>query len=354
MDIEKIISQGFYNNPVQDWFFAFLAMLVVWSLMGLFWKYVLKRLDKFASSTETIVDDAVVYALGKTNTWWMFLVGLYAGSRFLDLPEGLAHAIHVLTVLGIIVQGGLWFNAVISCMLERSRSRMIEKDPASVTMFSVIGFIGKFLLWSTVLLLVLDNLGFNITTLIAGLGVGGVAVALAVQNILGDLFASLSIVLDKPFSVGDFIVVDDMMGSVEHVGLKTTRVRSLSGEQLVFANSDLLSSRVRNYGRMYKRRVVFHIGVTYQTSREKLEIIPGILREAINAQNNTNFDRSNFQKYGDFSLIYETVYYVMSSDYNIYMDIQEAINLYIHRRFEEEGIVFAYPTQTIYVSGEGS
>jgi small-conductance mechanosensitive channel len=196
---------------------------------------------------------------------------------------------------------------------------------------------------------VLDNLGVDITALIAGLGVGGIAVALAVQTVLGDLFASLSIALDKPFVVGDFLIVDDLLGSVEFVGLKTTRLRSLSGEQLVFSNSDLLNSRIRNYGRMYERRTAFDIGVTYQTPREKLKKIPDIIRTAIEKQDDTRFDRSHFKAYGDFSLNYETVYYISGPDYNKYMDIQQAINFEIHAAFEREQIEFAYPTQTIFV-----
>jgi small-conductance mechanosensitive channel len=201
-----------------------------------------------------------------------------------------------------------------------------------------------------VLLVALDNLGIDVTALVAGLGIGCVAVALSVQNILGDLFASLSIILDKPFVIGDFLIIDDYMGSVEYVGLKTTRVRSLSGEQLIFSNSDLLKSRIRNYGRMFERRVVFSIGVTYDTSREKLRRIPGIIREAIEAEDKTRFDRSHFMNYGDYSLQFETVYYVLSADYNSYMDIQQAIYFAIHEAFEQEGIEFAYPTQTLFVT----
>jgi small-conductance mechanosensitive channel len=189
----------------------------------------------------------------------------------------------------------------------------------------------------------------DITALVAGLGIGGVAVALALQNILGDLFASLSIVMDKPFVVGDFLMVGDFLGSVEKIGLKTTRLRSLSGEQLVFSNTDLLGSRIRNFGRMFERRVVFNIGVTYDTPRDRLQLIPGIVREAVEAEKGTRFDRSHFSKYGDFSLNFENVYYVLSADFNQHMDVQQAIFYAIHRRFEEEGIAFAYPTQTLIV-----
>jgi small-conductance mechanosensitive channel len=184
---------------------------------------------------------------------------------------------------------------------------------------------------------------------VAGLGIGGIAVALAIQNILGDLFASLSIALDKPFVIGDFIIVDQLLGTVEHIGLKTTRIRSLSGEQIVFSNADLLNSRIRNYKRMYERRVVFSIGVTYQTPYEKLASIGTTLKEIIESQPDVRFDRAHFREYADSSLNYEVVYYVKSPDYNRYMDIQQAINLEIYRRFQDGGIEFAYPTRTLYL-----
>jgi len=192
----------------------------------------------------------------------------------------------------------------------------------------------------------------NITGLVAGLGIGGIAVALAVQNILGDLLASLSIVLDKPFVIGDSIVVDSFSGTVEHIGLKTTRIRSISGEQLVFSNNDLLKSRIQNYKRMQERRVVFGFGVTYQTPLEKLPLINRIIREIIAAQPNSRFERVHFKEYGDSALNYEVVYFVMTPEYGIFMDVQETINLEIFRRFQEEGIEFAYPTRTVLIQKE--
>ena len=176
-----------------------------------------------------------------------------------------------------------------------------------------------------------------------------IAVALAAQNILGDLFASLSIVLDKPFAVGDFLIIDNYMGSVEKVGLKTTRVRSLSGEQLIFSNNDLLGSRIRNFKRMYQRRVVFSFGVVYETPANQLEAIPSMVREIVQGQPQTRFDRAHFQKFGDYALIFEVVYHVDSPDYNLYMDIQQAINLAIYRGLDERGLALAYPTQRLYL-----
>jgi len=189
---------------------------------------------------------------------------------------------------------------------------------------------------------------------VASLGIGGIAVALAVQNILGDLFASFSIVLDKPFVIGDFIIVGDLMGTVERIGLKTTRLRSLSGEQIIFSNSDLLGSRVRNYKRMYERRISFSLGVAYETSAEQLERIPRMIEEIVSSQPKVRFDRSHFKSFGDFALVFETVYYILTPDYTAYMDAQQAINIAIARKFAEEGIRFAYPTQTIYLARDGS
>jgi small-conductance mechanosensitive channel len=185
---------------------------------------------------------------------------------------------------------------------------------------------------------------------VASLGIGGIAVALAVQNILGDLFASLSITLDKPFSIGDFIVVGDFQGDVEDIGLKSTRVRSLSGEELVFANTDLLNSRIRNYKKLQERRIVFTVGVVYNTPSGKLEKIPGMLEEIIKPIPDTRFDRAHFKTLGDYSLDFEVVYYVLVPEYATYLDIQQRINLTIYKQFEDEGIEFAYPTQTVVVA----
>jgi small-conductance mechanosensitive channel len=210
----------------------------------------------------------------------------------------------------------------------------------------------SFLIWVLGFVFLMDNLGFQITTVIAGLGIGGIAIALAAQAILGDVFSYFVIFFDRPFEVGDFIIVGDKVGAVEYIGIKTTRVRSLSGEQLVFANHDLTNSRIHNYKKMERRRVVFKLGVIYQTTAEQLESIPKIVREIIESQQDATFDRGHFAAYGDFSLNFEFVYYVIGADYNKYMDIQQAINMKIYRTFEEKGIEFAYPTQTIFVNKE--
>jgi small-conductance mechanosensitive channel len=225
-------------------------------------------------------------------------------------------------------------------------------EPEGATALSLLAFAAQVALWSLVLLLALDQLNFDITALVAGLGIGGVAMALAVQSVLSDLFASLSIVLDKPFTVGDFIVVDNLRGTVERVGIKTTRLRSLDGELLVFSNTDLLKSRIRNFKRMFDRRVEFTIGLVYQTPLEKLRLVPQWLGEIVKAQARTRLDRAHFKQYGDSALVFEIVYYVLDPDHGVYMDVHQAINLAIFERFAREGVEFAHPTHTVQFKQE--
>ena len=234
--------------------------------------------------------------------------------------------------------------------LHHYRTRRSVHDAAGATSTAALGFVARVAVWLVIVLMILDNFGVNITTLVASLGIGGIAVALALQNVLGDLFSSLSIVLDKPFVIGDFISVDDISGTVEYVGLKTTRIRGLGGEQVVFSNSDLLGSRIRNYKRMETRRIVFGIGVTYEISKQQVLAIPGILREVVEAQPQARFDRAHFKAYGASSLDFEVVYIVKTPEYGVYMDVQQAINLALFERFADEGIDFAYPTQTVYLA----
>ena len=205
-------------------------------------------------------------------------------------------------------------------------------------------------IWALAFVVFLDNLGFKISALIAGLGIGGIAIALAAQAVLGDLFSYFAILFDRPFEVGDFIILDQYLGTIEHIGIKTTRIRSLGGEQVILSNTDLTSSRVRNYKRMGKRRVSFKLGVTYQTPLEKLKVMPGIIEKIIKGVKDTTFDRAHFFSYGDFNLVFEIIYYVMSRDYNKYMDTQQEINFAIKKEFEARGIEFAYPTQTLYIN----
>lgn len=344
-----LLSREYFGNTLQAWLTALAIAVAALVVLRVVQAIIANRVEKLASRTTTKWDDLVVAVLRKTKAWFLAIAAVVAGASFVELPKAGSHVLEKALVLAFLIQSGVWASGAFMTWLRGYREEQIDEDAASVMTMNALGFVVRLVLWSVVLLLVLDNLGVDVTALVAGLGVGGIAVALAVQNILGDLFSSLSIVLDKPFVPGDFIIVGDLLGNVENIGLKTTRVRSLSGEQLVFSNTDLLNSRIRNYGRMAERRVVLELGVVYGTTKAKLEKIPKIVREAVEAQEQTRFDRSNFRGYGNFSLDFESVYYVLDRDYNLYMKLQEAINLDIYDSFHREGIEFAYPTQTLHL-----
>ena len=347
MEVLQTIIAG---NSLQTWLFAIAISCVAWLVLLSVRQILIKQLTRISvQRTGVAFWPVLVAVVRRTKFLFLLVLSMFIATIVMTIPDKTTHTLNIVVIITALIQMALWALIGFQVAIDEYRKQQLEKDPASVTTLNILNFIGKIVIWSVVFLLVLDNLGVNITALVAGLGVGGIAVALALQTILGDLFSSLSIVLDKPFVVGDFLIVADLMGAVEYVGLKTTRLRSLSGEQLIFSNSDLLNSRIRNYGRMFERRVVFTIGVTYQTPREMLIKIPIIIREAIEEQHKTRFDRSHFKEYGNSALVFESVYYVLGSDYNEYMDIQQAINLKIHERFEEENIEFAYPTQTLFI-----
>jgi len=345
------LTSDFLENEVWRWFLTLAIILFVGIVLRLLLKLVVRRLRRFASRTEGRFDDLLVELLAKTKVLLIFVVSLYAGTLILVLPEAADRVLQALFVIALLVQAGFWGDGIVTFWIRRTTKRRLETDAASATSLSAFSFIAKAAIWSVVLLVALDNLGVNINGLITGLGISGIAVALAVQNILKDLFSSLSIIVDKPFVIGDFIIVGDLMGTVERIGLKTTRVHSLSGEQIVFSNSDLLESRVRNYKKMFERRIAFKIGVIYETSPDLLETIPKLVQSIIEDLPGLRFDRCHFKAFGDFSLDFEVVYYVLNPDYNVYMDRQQAINLAILRAFAERGIEFAYPTQTLQIQG---
>ncbi|QHI68103.1 mechanosensitive ion channel family protein [Tichowtungia aerotolerans] len=293
---------------------------------------------------------ALTTTAGSISYPFIAAVSAFVGSRVLELSDTASLWRRSAMVMLLIIQCGVWVNAFLTAAVRRYERQHLEQNAGKVTTARALVFMGRIFIVVLVVLAVLDNIpGVDVTTLITGLGIGGIAVALALQNILSDLFASLSISLDRPFSIGDFIIVDNFLGTVDHIGLKTTRIRSLGGEQLIFSNNDLLKSRIRNYKRMEQRRVVFGVGVTYQTPPSKLRKIPDIFKEQLDQLDDVHFDRAHFKAYGAYSLDFEFVYYVHSADYNRYMDIQQAINLGLYEEFEKEGIEFAYPTQTLYM-----
>jgi small-conductance mechanosensitive channel len=336
------------GNDVTRWLLALATLVVLTALFKALIRLLARRLKKWMPFKRGVFTHLAEILL-RTRSIVLFLIALVIASKWLALPARAVSAIEGVGFIAFAVQVGLWGHFLIGSGLAGYMGRKME-DPVASTGFTLLSLFGRGLLWFFVLLLILENIGVNVTTLIASLGIGGIAIGLATQNILGDLFASLSILLDKPFEVGHFIIVGEYLGTVEKIGLKTTRIRSLSGELLIFGNNDLLSSRIRNYTHFQERRVVFIFGVLYSTPSESLKKIPAVVRGIIETTKQTRFDRAHFKSFGDFSLNFEVVYYVLSPDYVVYMDIQEKINLAIFEAFEAEGIGFAFPTRTIHIA----
>src|SRR5690606_13921906 len=293
------IDTTFLGNTVTAWGAAIAIAALVLIALRITRRVLVKRFTALAAHTANRVDDLVATLIARTQPLFLLVIAAFAGSRVLTFGDRLATIIDRITMVALLIQIAIWASHAITFVITRTMEARLEGDASGTTTVRFLGFLGRLGVWSLAFLVVLDNLGYNITALVTGLGIGGVAVALAVQNILGDLFGSLSIVLDKPFVIGDFIVVDDLAGTVEHIGLKTTRVRALSGEQLVFSNTDLLGARIHNYKRMQQRRVVFSFRVTYDTPPDKVAAIPGMIREVIEAREHTRFDRAHFHQFGE-------------------------------------------------------
>ncbi len=292
--------------------------------------------------------------LSRTRLFAGVVVAIYGGSLVLELPETLERIVPLTAIAAVLIQLGLWASRAIRLTAEALYTKRREAgDGASAGAITVLSIGARGVVWILVALLLLANFGVNITALIAGLGVGGIAVALALQKVLSDIFASISIMLDKPFKVGEFIMVGEYLGTVEQIGIKTTRLKSLSGEHLVFANNDLLDSRLRNYSRMTERRGVLEVGIEYDTPIDKVQGVVDILREEIEATENARVDRVHFKAFGDYAFVYEAVYFVEPADYALFMDVQQSILLRVLDRLRAEDIEIAYPTQTIHM-GTGS
>jgi len=343
------LETEFLHNAIQNWLLALLVAVITIILFRLGERLLVQQAVKLARRTENYLDDFAVELAERTQYWFLLIIAAYVGSWLLHFDAAVTRIIGQSVTIAFFLQAALWGNGAISFWVARYKHEKLDVDAGSVTALSALGLVGSFVLWSVILLLILDNVGVQVTSLIAGLGISGIAVALAIQNILGDLFASLSIVMDKPFVIGDVIAISDFVGTVEKIGLKTTRLRSISGEQLVFSNMDLLTSRIRNYKSMQTRRIVFSLGVLYETPPDKVEQIPAIIREAIESQDQVGFDRAHFKSLDASALTFEVVYNMQTPDYGVYMDTQQAINLALLRRFAAEGIEFAYPTQTLFV-----
>ena len=297
---------------------AVAVFVALWATRGL----VRRKYARLAATEATELLEIPLQAASRTSLAFMLVVAAAVGAALIGIEGRAAAILQKVVTIAFFWQAGLWVSTALVAWLDHRRKVTLEEDKAVAGSIGIIRFVARLAVWAMVLLLTLENLGVDITALVAGLGIGGIAVALALQNVLGDLLASLSIALDQPFVIGDFVIVGEHMGTVEYIGIKSTRVRSLTGEQIVMSNADLLSSRLRNYGRMYQRRVVFTLGVTYETPRERLTEIPRLLRQVIEAQHGVRLERAHFATFGACSLDFEIVYHVLSPDYGRYMDAQ--------------------------------
>jgi small-conductance mechanosensitive channel len=331
------------RNSATDWLVAAAITAAILFVLLLLRPLIRSYAEKMRKTERRELLEIPMEVLSRTTALFFVAVSLYFGLRSLELGDQLSKILNSLITISVFIQFGVWAATAVHAWVQRRRTT--AADRAAVGSLSIISFLAGVLIWAIVVLAALDNLGINITALVAGLGIGGVAVALALQNILGDLFASLAIALDRPFVVGDSLAVETFVGTVEYIGIKTTRLRSVDGEQIVISNSNLLSTRIRNFGRMKDRRVVLATNVAYETPLEQIKRIPSLLRKIVESETDARFDRSHFQKHGVASLEFETVYYVQTSDYNRYMDIQQRIALALHEKFLELGIPFASATQ---------
>jgi small-conductance mechanosensitive channel len=347
--MHEIWQMTFLWNTIAEWSLAGLTFLVTLTLLPLIKSFASAQQKKWLERNRNrqipLALEIAILLVTQTSRIFLWTVALFLALYQLDFPYRIERVLDVAIVLTFWYQFGKWLVAVVRLTLQRQIQRPGYADPALSSSLTIIHFIAGLVIWTLAFLLALDNLGVQIKPLLAGLGIGGIAVALAVQTVLGDLLASLSIALDKPFVVGDALQVDDINGSVEHIGIKSTRLRSISGEQVIISNADILKSRVRNHGRLRERRTVFVLNIAYGTSAQVLEKIPKIIQEIISKQSQVRFDRCHLLYFTDWALRFEVVFFTTVPDYGRYADTQQTINLAIVQRFAELGIEFAQPTR---------
>lgn len=345
-----------FGISLENWLHALLATVLSYLVMDLLTRFVVRlvkrRMSVLHRITKHRIDEVIVHTLGGTKRFLLLLLAILIGLNTLTLPAALELRLSQAGIVIIGLQIAIWLNRGINMWMEKVVDPEVDPELRNGATTTTMVFLLRIAVMLTVLLAVLANLGVNITAFVASLGIGGIAIAFALQAILSDLFASLSIGLDKPFEVGDFIVVDDLLGTVEYVGIRTTRLRSLSGEQLVRSNTELLKSPIRNYKRMSERRVLFNFGITHDTPVDKIAELSATVRQIIEDASPTRFDRAHFVRIGPSSLEFEVVYYLLSREYSVYMDVQQHINLELMRACADRGIVFAHPTTTLHVPSE--
>lgn len=346
--MNNLWKTNFWGNAFQDYIIAAAIILVTIIASLVIKKIVLYRLQKKNVAEHEKRFKFIAKSINRFIIPALYFGAIYIALEFLSFDKKSNKIIEI--VYAVLLT--FFIIRFLIAALDYFLSKYFEEkrgDDDGRRLKPLISFL-NFLIWITGLLFLLDNLGFQISAVVAGLGISGIAVALAAHAILGDLFSYFVIFFDRPVEIGDFIKFDDKAGTIEKIGIKTTHVRSLNGEQLIVSNSKLTSSILHNYKRMETRRVVFNLNITYQTKSEQLKMIPLIIKSIIERHELAKFDRAHFQSYGNSSLIFEIVYFILSADYNQYMDTHEKINLEIYEQFEKQGIEFAYPTQTLFIN----
>ena len=350
-NIADILKYNIAYNSLEEYLLAFGVFLVVVLILKIFKYVIIARIKNVTAKTKNQYDEIVIEIID--NIGWSFYVfmSLYVAIKFIWVP------FFVNTALNYILLFVVVFYAIkgSQTLIERIALKIISKrkNKEEEYIISLLSNVLKISLWGIAFIFFLSNIGYNVSTLIAGIGIGGIAIAFALQNVLIDIFASFSIYFDKPFRIGDFIIVGKDAGTVKKIGIKTTRIGTLSGQELVVSNRDLTSSRINNYKKMTRRRVCFTFGVVYETPSEKLRKILVIVKELFDKIKLADFGRVHFKEFADFSLNFEVVYYVNTGNYDKYMDVQQKVNFAIKESLEKEKIEFAYPTQTILVNNAG-
>jgi len=350
--LSDILSYEIAHNLVSDYLIAIGAFGLTIVGLKIFQTWVLNNLEKKSKKTENKWDNYIIKIIKEVGWSFYILLPLYVAFKFLEVPEILEKFMYYGVLIVIVYYVVRSVQRLIDFSVQRYiREKDQDIDPGVVNIFKTLL---KLSLWVVAIILILSNAGYDVSALIASLGIGGIAVAIALQNVLSDIFSYFSIHFDKPFKVGDFIIMGDDMGEVKKIGIKSTRLKSLWGEEIVISNAELTSQRVNNYKKMEQRRIHFHFGVVYNTPAAKLNRILEIVRNIFDDMELADLERVHFKEFGDFQLQYEVAYYVKTGDYNKYMDIQQEINLALKREFENEGIEFAYPTQTLIIQQESS
>ncbi len=351
--MREFLDLTFYNNTVSRYLVFLGCVLLSIVAVMIIVHFLIKRLKVWADKSKAESGDVLVQSVKKYLVPVLYFTAVFLCTKILTLDQTLVSVINTAAELFAALFGGMLLTRVVIYFINLYWQKKKSGSDNKLAIRWINGLV-KFLIWCAVIILFLQNAGIKIDALLAGLGIGGLAIAFAAQVILQDVFCFFTILFDRPFEIGDFIVADEYMGTVEHIGVKTTRLRALSGEQLVMSNADLTGSRIKNYKTMAQRRVLFTLGVAYNTRAETLSAIPGIIKEIIDGIEGASFSRTHFFSYGEASLNFEIAYYVLSSDYDKYMDINQQVNLKIKETFDKRGIEFAFPTQILYVNGFGA